>query len=123
MLQAQQSANEQKGTMGDKFESFREQMQIERDRYARLYQDALDIGRSLEKINTEKPNELISLGAVVLSDFQNLFISAGLGAIKLPEGNFVAVSTASPIYQHLAGKKSGDEFVFRDKKYKIFEVF
>jgi len=123
MQQAQESANAEKGSAEDKFESFREQMQIDRDMYAKLYDEASEVLAIIRKIDANKINASAALGAVVLTDFQNLFISASLGQIKAGENTFVAVSLSSPIYLILAGKKKGDRFTFRDKEYKIQDVF
>ncbi len=123
MKQAQESANGEKGSMGDKFESFREQMQIDRDMHAKQYDEASEVLATMLKIDADKPNTLVALGAVALTDFQNLFISASLGQVKVGENTFVAVSLSSPIYLILAGKKKGDRFTFRDKEYKILDVF
>ena len=122
MLQSQESANEEKGKMGDKFESFREQMQIDRDMHARQYDAALQGMAALKKIDPSKEQKLVSLGAVVITDFQKLFISASLGQISANGENYVAVSASTPIYTILAGKKKGDSFTFREKKYKVLEV-
>ena len=122
MLQSQESANEEKGKMGDKFESFREQMQIDRDMHARQYDAALQGMNALKKIDPAKEQKLVSLGAVVITDFQKLFISASLGQIPVGDENYVAVSASTPIYTILAGKKKGDSFIFREKKYKVQEV-
>lgn len=122
MLQAQESANEQKGTMGDKFESFREQCQIDRDMYARQYEEALKVVNTLKKIDPEKTNEIPALGAVVITDSTHFFISASLGQIKIDNETFVAVSTSSPMFVAMAGKKKGEYFSFRDKKFVIKEI-
>lgn len=123
MKEAQESANGEKGTMGDKFESFREQLQIDRDMYAKQYEEALQVMAILNKIDASKTNDLVSLGAVVISDFQKLFVSASIGQVKTDEDTYVAISLASPIYKIMAGKKKGETFQFRDKTYKISMVF
>jgi hypothetical protein len=122
MLQAQESANEQKGTMGDKFESFREQCQIDRDMYARQYEEALKVLNVINKIDPEKNNEAAALGAIVITDTQQFFISASLGTIKMDDQVFVAISTSSPMFQAMAGKKKSESFSFRDKKFLIKEI-
>src|SRR4051812_37353397 len=70
---AQESANDEKGKMGDKFESFREQCQIDRDMFAKQLQEALGILDTLKKINIAKENEGILPGSVLITDVQNIF--------------------------------------------------
>jgi transcription elongation GreA/GreB family factor len=120
---AQESANEEKGKMGDKFESFREQCQIDRDMFAKQYQEAMALLNILHKINVDKENEMILPGSVVVTDVQNIFVAVSIGNIKMSGKDFFAVSTLSPIYKAMTGKRKGDSFSFRDKIYKITDTF
>jgi hypothetical protein len=123
MNQSQESANGEKGMMGDKFESFREQMQIDRDMHAKQYEAALVGLASLKKIDPEKHLDLVALGSIVITDIQYLFISASLGKIGVGRDTYVAVSTGTPIYNTLAGKKKGDTFLFKGRTHKILDLF
>ena len=120
---AQESANDEKGKMGDKFESFREQCQIDRDMFAKQLQEALEILHTLQKININQENKTILPGSVVITEEQNIFVSASIGKIKCADKNFFAISTMSPIYQAMTGKQKGESYTFRDKSYKILDSF
>ena len=122
MLASQESANEQKGTMGDKFESFREQMQIDRDMYARQYDEGMQVMRELKKIDPEARQQAAVLGAVVITDKQKFFISASLGQIAMGNDTYMAISIHSPLFKAMAGKKAGETFSFRDKVYKVQDI-
>lgn len=123
MDDAQESANEHQGAMEDRFESFREACQIQRDMYARQLDELITTMGMLKRINATKLNHEIALGAVVLTELQNYYIGVSLGEIKIEGDSFFAISGMSPIYKAMAGKTSGDTFVFRDKEYKILQVF
>lgn len=123
MNQAQESANEHQGAMEDKFESFRENCQIQRDLYARQLDELMRMMGVLRNINAVKLNKEVSLGAVVYTSFQNYFIGVSLGEIKLDGDSFYAISGMSPLYKVMAGKTAGEEFTFRDKTYKVLQVF
>ena len=123
MDDAQESANEHQGAMEDRFESFREACQIQRDMYARQLDELITTMSMLKRINATKVNQDVTLGSVVLTELQNYFIGVSLGEIKLEGDSFFAISGMSPIYKAMAGKTSGDTFVFRDKAYKILQVF
>jgi len=123
MDEAQESANEEKGSTEEKFDSFRESMQITRDMHARQLQEAIDGLALLKRIVIVPLADTVKLGAVVHTNLQNYFISASLGELEYDENNYMAVSTQTPIYLALAGKRKGDTFVFRDQKYRILEVF
>ncbi|GAB3539060.1 hypothetical protein GCM10027443_35180 [Pontibacter brevis] len=123
MNEAQESANEHQGAMEDKFESFRENCQIQRDLYARQLDELMRTMGILRSINATKLNKEVSLGAVVYTSFQNCFIGVSLGEVKLDGESFFAISGMSPLYKAMAGKTAGEEFIFRDKKYKVLQVF
>lgn len=123
MNEAQESANEHQGAMEDKFESFRENCQIQRDMYARQLDDLITTQGLLRRINATKVNNEVSLGAVVYTELQNYFIGVSLGEIKLNGESYFAISGLSPLFKAMAGKTTGEEFTFRDKTYKILQVF
>lgn len=122
MTEAQNSANEHDGAMEDKFESFRENCQIQRDMYARQLDELISTMALLRRINATKVNHDVSLGAVVHTNLQNYFIGVSLGEIKVDGESYFAISGMSPIFKAMAGKTTGDTFNFRDKEYKILLV-
>jgi transcription elongation GreA/GreB family factor len=123
MDEAQNSANEHQGAMEDKFESFRENCQIQRDMYARQLDELISTMAILRRINATKTNEDVSFGAVVYTELQNYFIGVSLGELNNEGESYFAISTMSPIFKAIAGKRAGDSFTFRDKEYKITQVF
>ncbi|GAB3196374.1 transcription elongation GreA/GreB family factor [Pontibacter aydingkolensis] len=122
MDEAQSSANEHDGAMEDKFESFRENCQIQRDLYARQLDELISTMALLRRINATKVNHDISLGAVVHTELQNYFIGVSLGELKVDGESYFAISGMSPIFKAMAGKTAGETFTFRDKTYKILLV-
>ncbi|GGK70416.1 hypothetical protein ACD591_04040 [Rufibacter glacialis] len=123
MEEAQASANESQGAIEDKFESFREACHIQRDMFAKQLDEAIAKQSILKRIVRNKVNEDVSLGSIVRTDAQNYFISVSLGEINLAGEKFFAISTASPVFQAMAGKRKGESFVFRDKKINILDLF
>ena len=123
MNDAQESANEEKGSMEEKFDSFRESMHITRDMFARQYQEGVNSLTMLKRINPNLESNTVILGSLVYTDFQNYFISVSLGEITLGNDKFITISTSTPLFQALSGKIKGDKFKFRDKVYTIQEVF
>jgi transcription elongation GreA/GreB family factor len=123
MNEAQESANEHQGAMEDRFESFRENCQIQRDLYARQLDELIRTLNLLRQINATKVNTEISPGAVVHTELQNYFIGVSLGEIKLDGESYFAISGMSPVYKAMAGKTTGETFTFRDKSYKVIQVF
>lgn len=122
MDDAQNSANEHDGAMEDKFESFRENCQIQRDMYARQLDELISTMALLRRINATKVNNDVSLGAVVHTELQNYFIGVSLGELKVDGESYFAISGMSPIFKAMAGKTAGETFTFRDRAYKILQV-
>jgi hypothetical protein len=123
MLDAQATANDQPNSMGDKFESFREQMQIDRDLFARRYDDGLKMLETLRKADVEKKYSSPAPGAIVVTDRSLFFIAASMGQVQLDDQTFLVVSVHAPIFTAMAGLKVGQSFTFRDVKYLVEEIF
>src|SRR6478735_6879143 len=123
MEEAQESANEHQGAIEDKFESFREACQIQRDMFAKQLAEGLNTLQILKRINAVKENSEIMLGAIVETDTQDFFVSASLGMIKVNDKNYFAISAMSPLFKEMAGKNKGETFALRDKKYKIKNIY
>jgi hypothetical protein len=123
VIQAQESANEEKGSMGDKFESFREQCQIDRDMYAKQLHEITSGLQMLLKVDISREYDSVILGSVVVTDSQRMFVSIGLGEVKMDNQSYFAISTSSPLFKAMAGKKQGETFTLRDRTFRILEVY
>jgi len=123
MNDAQESANGHDGAMEDKFESFREACQIQRDMFARQLDEAMTVYHTLKRINAMKENPDIMLGSVVETDTQDFFVSASLGAIKVADKTYFAISALSPLFKAMAGKAKGESFSMRERNYKIKNIY
>jgi hypothetical protein len=122
MEEASDSA-EDYGLPKDMYDSYRNQLMSKRDLFAQQLKkvnDQLDI---LRRIDTEKPCPNVRFGAVVITESQKLFISAGIGKVKVNGDEYFAISALVPFYQAIDQKKSGDVYEFRGKEEKILEVF
>jgi hypothetical protein len=124
MLLVQESANETQGAIEDKFESFREACQIQRDLYARQLDEALTGLQVLERVSDVRPpKDQPGLGSVVVTDSQTFFIALSLGEIHVDGQPYFVISAFSPIYQAMTTARSGDAFSFRGKSYQIQAVY
>lgn len=124
MNEAQASANEASGAMEDKFESFRENCQIQRDLFARQLDDALTGLAVLQRVADQpaSPPVVAGLGALVETDRGGrFFLTVSLGPVPDPAGGapWLAVSTSSPIGQALVGRRIGDPLTFRGEAHRV----
>jgi len=123
MDEAQESANEHQGAMEDKFESFREACQIQRDMFAKQLDEAITTLSILKRINATKENKIIMLGSVVITNTQKFFISVSLGEITVEGEKYFAISAMSPLFKAMVNKNVGEEFSFRSNNYRIEAIF
>lgn len=123
MTQAQEAANEEKGSLEEKFESFREQLIRDRDMYARKLGEHIAAIDALRYVDVDKVFSQVQQGALIITDKQKLFIAISLGEIKVDGVAYFAISTQSPLYQQMEGKRAGETFEFRGIKHTIKEVF
>lgn len=123
MVMAQESANEEQDSMEEKFESFRAQCLIDRDMYAKQLQDGIAGLATLNLVVPNKENESIALGSVIITQDMSYFVAISIGEIKTDDGPFYAISTHSPIYKAMSGKKKGEKFNFRGKDITIVDTF
>ena len=120
MEAAQASANEQsKSSVGDKYETARAMGQLDRDMYARQYEQARQERLVLERINDAEVLTRVALGSLVRTTAGLFFMAVSVGPVTLEGATVMAVSLASPIGKLLMGKGAGESFQFQGKQHKI----
>jgi transcription elongation GreA/GreB family factor len=124
MDDAQDSANnETKSSAGDKFETGRAMMHLERDKNAQQLSEARKLELFLSQIKSDKMFDRVAFGSVVQTDFGNYFISIAAGRILVDEKKYFAISPQAPLAKELMQKEKGDMITFNDKPIKILDVF
>ncbi|MCH6233604.1 hypothetical protein [Cognataquiflexum rubidum] len=71
----------------------------------------------------EDINDSVRLGSVVVTDKDIFFVSASIERMKVNGISVFGLSSDSPLYQVMKGKKQGEKFSFKDSHYQIKEVF
>jgi hypothetical protein len=124
MEEAQESAMEYDETAEDNMvDSYREEMQNKRDMFAKQLENALDDLALLNKVSLDKSHDA-SFGSVIVTEAQKLFVCISLGQVKIEGGDsWFAISPSAPLYKAIQGKKTGETFNFRDKDFKILDIF
>ncbi|MEY8870772.1 3-oxoacyl-ACP synthase [Meridianimaribacter flavus] len=114
--------SETKSSAGDKHETGRAMIQLEREKAGEQLREAEALKEVLFKVNPLSTTLKITLGSVVYTSDLNYFIAISTGQIRINGIAFFAISPQTPIGQKLIGKTIGDEVVFRDKTFKITKV-
>jgi transcription elongation GreA/GreB family factor len=119
----QQSSNEDtKSSAGDKYETGREMMQLEKNKLAVQLSEIFKMKKVLDQLSIDKAYHKVDLGSLVITSEGNYFISVALGKLELDKKVFYAISPVSPIGVALMSKSRGEQIRFNYKSYLIKEV-
>ncbi|TCK67885.1 hypothetical protein DFQ05_1668 [Winogradskyella wandonensis] len=114
--------SETKSTAGDKHETGRAMLQLEREKAGQQLAELQKQQELLHKINPEQTHTKVALGSIVKTSSANYFIAVSIGEIKLNNELFFAISAATPIGQLLLSKQVGDSVQFRAQQFTIIEI-
>ena len=123
MKSAQDAANEEsKSSAGDKYETGRAMMQLEKEKHYTQLQEAHKLMQVLEQITPEKVNDCVGLGSLVETSKGSFYISISLGKVQVDDNDIFVVSPTSPIGIALQSKKKGDKIIFNGTDYEIKKI-
>ncbi|GCC52279.1 3-oxoacyl-ACP synthase [Chryseotalea sanaruensis] len=123
METAQAAANEEeKSSAGDKYETTRAMMQIERDKAAGQLEEGLKLKRVAGSIIPQINNSQIGLGSLVMTNTVHFYIGISAGKVEIGNQSFLTVSAQAPIALTLLKLKQGDSFMFNKLKLSISEI-
>lgn len=112
LQQAQEAIeSDTKSSAGDKYETSREMIQQDINRYQMQLTQAKKDWILLQKIELEK-KEKVEIGAVAITDRAVYFIAVSLGKQTIGATDFMVISPSSPIGSLLLGCTVGDHFTF-----------
>ena len=114
--------SETKSSAGDKHETGRAMLQLEREKAGNQLAEIEKQKHILKKINADSTHQKVTLGAVVKTTGANYFIAISAGKIEVENSAYFAISAATPIAQLLLSKSVGDTIWFRETEFKILEI-
>ncbi len=124
LSQLQSSANsETKSSMGDKYETGRAMIMLEKEKLASSHSELQKQLKALDQIDPNVNKEKVEHGSIVMTDMGNFFLSTGLGKVEIDSGNIMAISAGTPIGQLLMKSKKGDQLEWRGKSITILAVY
>ena len=113
---------ETKSTAGDKHETGRAMLQLEREKAGKQLAEIQKTKAALAKISLVKTGSIISLGSIVYTSKLNYFIAISAGELKIDNVIFYAISSSTPMAQLLLGKTVGNTIHFRNQAFVIQNV-
>jgi len=114
--------SETKSSAGDKHETGRAMLQLEREKAGNQLSEIVKVKEALSKIDSSKSSKIIGLNSVVYTTKSNYYIAISAGEFIINNEKFYAISPNTPIGQLLIGKGVGDAIVFREQGFTITEV-
>ncbi|TYB74127.1 3-oxoacyl-ACP synthase [Bizionia gelidisalsuginis] len=123
IFEIQQSlTSETKSSAGDKHETGRAMLQIEREKAGQQLAEIQKLQEHLSKMDSKIIGATIRLGSMVITTNVNYYIAISAGRLEWNNTVFYAISPSTPMGQLLMGKTVGDSIVFRDIKSTIIQV-
>jgi len=113
---------ETKSSAGDKYETSREMIQQDLNRYHQQLAIAERDLNTLDQLIPFRESPIISLGSLVQTDSGYYFMAISIGQVKIDEEQVFCVSPQSPIGRLLVGLSLGDTFSFNGKTHKVVNI-
>lgn len=110
---------ESKSSAGDKHETGRAMLQIDRENAGKQLQEIESLQALAKKISISESSDYIRLGSLVYTTSGTYFISISIGQVLVGRTPYFCVALQSPIGQLLAGKKKGESFLFNGKNITV----
>lgn len=114
---------ETKSSAGDKHETGRAMLQLERENAGKQLAEIEKLEAILHRVPKTISSGPIHLGSVVMTSQNNYFISVPAGQISIKSTSFYVIGATSPIGQCLLSKQEGDEIRFRESVFTITSIF
>lgn len=114
--------SETKSSAGDKHETGRAMLQLEREKAGNQLAEIQKIKEVLQKIDTDTHHKKVALGSLVYTSQFNYYLAISAGEIMLENEKFYAISTSTPIAQILLSKTVGEQIQFRSTTFVITKI-
>jgi transcription elongation GreA/GreB family factor len=123
MDDAQMAANEEgKSSAGDKYETGRAMMHIERDKAAQQLEEALKLKSVIDHINPTVVHQKVMLGSLVITNAKKIFIAIGIGKMDVDKVSYLVVAPTAPIGRALMGLTVKAQITFNKEVLTILQI-
>lgn len=114
--------SETKSSAGDKHETGRAMLQLEREKAGNQLKVIQQQQEILTRISIQTTTDVVKLGSIVKTDKRNFYLAISVGELELENELFYAIAAASPIGKQLIGKSIGNVVTFNNIIYTIKNV-
>lgn len=115
-------ASETKSSVGDKYETGRAMVHLEKDK---LHQQLGLVQQQLQALSSLDPtsaHQKAGLGALVETDKGYFYLAVALGKVQVENTTYFVLSLNAPLGQIFANKQVGEVVQFRTTQYKILSI-
>lgn len=113
------SSSDTKSSAGDKYETSREMIQLEKNKLVERQRQTLKLQQALHQIKPENKANKIDQGTLVKTNLGYFFLGPPLGLLKVGQMQVFAMSTASPLGKMLQGKQVNEQLELNGRTYQI----
>ncbi|MDZ4715114.1 MAG: GreA/GreB family elongation factor [Cytophagales bacterium] len=119
----QASANvETKSSAGDKYETGRAMAQQEMELILRQLAEAEKQAAEVARIGGLRKTDIVGPGSVVTTSQGAFFLAIPVGEVALDQHTIFVISPASPLGQHMMGKRVGELVRWNIRTYDILAI-
>lgn len=114
--------SESKSSAGDKHETGRAMLQLEREKLGSQLAETEKLNETLAKVSIDKQMNRVGLGCLFSTAEAHFFIAISAGIFELNKVKVFCISIQTPIAQKALGKQRGDTFEVNGLKHTITDV-
>jgi len=114
-------SSETKSTAGDKHETGRAMLQLEREKAGAQLAQVQKLQQIVAKIDLAASTH-IRLGSLIITSQGQYFLSISIGKVEIEQQSYFVLAANSPIGKLLLGKTTGDSFNFNGNKVLILKT-
>lgn len=113
---------EDKSSAGDKHETGRAMLQIDRENAGKQLQEIEKLKQLLAKVDVAATSDYARLGSLVYASQATYFVSISIGDIEVNTAHYLCVALNSPIGMLLNGKRKGETFTFNGTEHTVNKI-
>ena len=115
--------NEEKSSMGDKYETSRAMGHIDSDRASLQILEAKKQQAALQVLDADVLHDTVQNGSIIITDTILYFIAVAIGSRSFENHTVHIISPRAPVALKLMGLHAGDAIEFNSKPITLKKVF
>ena len=115
--------SESKSSAGDKYETGRAMIQLEREKLGVQLAETESNYRKILILKNNHSSVIVGVGSLVITNKANYYIAISIGECKLGGESYYCISPQSPIGTLLLGKKLGERIDFNNNISTVLSIF